>query len=394
MIITLGWVKDSNHIQSTSILNSHPTTALYGTWVTGNSRNEEVQIICVSDRTLTTEDLRLGKSLLNEFRYSETAIYTPKKESTGLGDLISNALSTVGISEERVSQWLGSPCNCGERKEKLNQLSNWALRIIKGKTEKASEYLSSILECITESIPQKIESQITFAPTLNWAYGITTVPSRRDELFPRTLESLRLAGFNAPRLFIDQCTPSEAVNLYGDYGLPISSRDQIRTAGHWVLSMYELYIRNPAAERFAIFQDDFVTVKNLRRYLERAVYPEKGYLNLYTFPSNQSLANNRIGWYESNQLGRGAVALVFSREAVLKLLGHPYLAERFQDTHRGYKAIDGGIVETMKRADFKEYVHNPSLTQHTGLESSMGNPKHQLAISFPGENFDSLELLK
>ena len=36
-----------------------------------------------------------------------------------------------------------------------------------------------------------------------WAYGVTTVPSRRDNLLPITLGSLRKAGFDKPRLARD-----------------------------------------------------------------------------------------------------------------------------------------------------------------------------------------------
>ena len=36
--------------------------------------------------------------------------HTPQ-ESAGLGDLVKSALSAVGITEERVSGWLGAPCN-------------------------------------------------------------------------------------------------------------------------------------------------------------------------------------------------------------------------------------------------------------------------------------------
>lgn len=43
----------------------------------------------------------------------------------GLGDLIEDALSKVGITKERVQRWLGE-CRCEERKEKLNYLSTWA----------------------------------------------------------------------------------------------------------------------------------------------------------------------------------------------------------------------------------------------------------------------------
>lgn len=45
-----------------------------------------------------------------------------------LGDQISSALATVGVTEERVTSWLGRPCGCDERRAKLNRLSQWAQR--------------------------------------------------------------------------------------------------------------------------------------------------------------------------------------------------------------------------------------------------------------------------
>jgi hypothetical protein len=54
-------------------------------------------------------------------------------DSTLLGDKISQALSTVGITQDRVSSWLGAPCGCRERQEKLNLLHNWAKRFFAGK---------------------------------------------------------------------------------------------------------------------------------------------------------------------------------------------------------------------------------------------------------------------
>lgn len=228
---------------------------------------------------------------------------------------------------------------------------------------------------------------------MQWSYGVTTVPSRLKDVFPRTLKSLALAGFDKPHLFIDGCKTPE---LYQDYGTEITCRyPNVRTAGHWALSIAELYIRNPQAERYALFQDDFVTYKNLRCYLDSCVYPEKGYWNLYTFPSNQGLCPKGYeGWYESNQCGRGAVALIFSREILLTLLSQRSFINRPQCQKRGHKAIDGGIIDTLKKIGIREYVHNPSLVQHTGLESSMGNKRHQLAISFRGEEFDALNLCK
>lgn len=62
-----------------------------------------------------------------------------------LGDAVETALGLVGITSERVERWLGRPCNCRNRKEKLNQLDAWARRVISGKTLKAEKYLEEVI---------------------------------------------------------------------------------------------------------------------------------------------------------------------------------------------------------------------------------------------------------
>jgi hypothetical protein len=49
-----------------------------------------------------------------------------------LGDLVHRALALVQITPERVEAWLGEPCHCAERQEKLNRLGWWALRVTTG----------------------------------------------------------------------------------------------------------------------------------------------------------------------------------------------------------------------------------------------------------------------
>lgn len=255
---------------------------------------------------------------------------------------------------------------------------------------------------------------------MKWAYGVTTVASRRDNLLPRTLSSLKAAGFDTPRLFVDGCSSSES---WGDeFNLPISGRDtNMRTYGNWFLALMELYLREPRAERYALFQDDFIASKNLKQYLEVsklvslkesddsgltrkelilkqrrqsiATNSQKWYQNLYTFPSNQILAGKHIGWFPSNQRGKGAVALVFPNDAVTILLRSEYMIARPLDMHRGHKSIDGGICMAMRHAGYSEYCHSPSLVQHIGTTSSMGNDPQPEAQSFRGENFDCMSIL-
>lgn len=242
-----------------------------------------------------------------------------------------------------------------------------------------------------------------------WQYGLTTIPSRlSDGTAKRTLDSLARAGFDRPHLFVDGGVPDDARGWVGAYDVNQRSCP-VRTAGNWVLSLFELWMRDGKADRYALFQDDFVTYPGLREYLDTCSYPEKGYWNLYTFPRNQLLAPKNDaggtvdGWFLANQLGKGAVALVFDGPAVRTLLGQEYLVDRFLSTEtdarsrggrRCDRSIDGGIVEAMKRKGYQEWCHSPSLVQHTGLVSSMGNHNQQLAESFRGEGWDARTMIK
>jgi len=62
-----------------------------------------------------------------------------------LGDLIQQALDRIGVTPARVERWIGHPCGCTERKDKLNQLSTWATRVVSGRVDKALDYLERII---------------------------------------------------------------------------------------------------------------------------------------------------------------------------------------------------------------------------------------------------------
>ncbi len=245
---------------------------------------------------------------------------------------------------------------------------------------------------------------------MKWSYGVMTVPTRRHSYLPKTLVSLYAAGFTEPRLFVDGSV--DLSELPKHLGITVRYGEPVRTAGNWVLTLWELYARQPSADRYAVFQDDFVTYRNLRQYLEATPYPKSGYLNLYTFNSNAEIiprgvgGSHKVGWYESRevnphdpgqfryQTGRGAVALIFNNDAVMDLLKANHLVGRFKSAKRGHKAVDGGIVYAMNEAHRREYVHHPSLVQHIGKLSSIGNAEHAPAPHFRGEEFDALDLLK
>lgn len=228
---------------------------------------------------------------------------------------------------------------------------------------------------------------------MRWAYGITTVPSRRNLLL-RTALSLSRAGFESPWLFVDGSMFDAQYRKFPIQWAGLTFRfPAIRTHGNYVLALLEMYVRNPDCDRYAIFQDDVLAVGSLRCYLESCPYPPKGYLNLYLMHHNERhlRAEEKPGWYLSNQLGKGAQGLVYDREALCTLLTADHMCRRVEDPKRGWRNIDGGILESFRQAGYQEWVHKPSLLQHVGLKTSMGNLTVHEAFTFPGEGFDACQ---
>jgi len=234
---------------------------------------------------------------------------------------------------------------------------------------------------------------------LAWEYGITTVPSRRGKELPATLNSLCDAGFGNPRIFVDGC---DDPSPYAVFERPVTCRPPppLKIVGNWMLSLWELYVRNADAHRYAIFQDDILAIGNLRKYLDSCPYPPKGYWNLYTHKENvQHTKTARHptgvpGWCLSNLRGLGALGLVFDRAAAQTMLASRHMVDKpasAQQDRRSRK-VDGGILEGMKKAGYKEWIHNPSLLQHTGIVSTIGN-KYPPIPSFPGTEFDAMSLI-
>lgn len=252
------------------------------------------------------------------------------------------------------------------------------------------------------------------APTLTWAVGVTTVPVRIETHLPKTLATLDNAGFVKPWLFIDGTADYSHFNN-SVAGMTYRSTPA-RVHGNWFLGLHELWVRYPLADRYAMFQDDVTLLKNVRQFVEATKYPDRGYLNLYTMINERYYAQqknpNVKGWVQSTQRGKGALALVFDRLAVETLLTSRHMVMRPVPSdksdleclrggfwYRGQKTVDGGIVESLSaKAGIREYVHLPTLCQHTGLKSSIHEVgreglRHPLAVEFAGEGFDAMQLI-
>lgn len=226
---------------------------------------------------------------------------------------------------------------------------------------------------------------------MKWMCGITSCPRRWENgKLKDTLRSVSSAGFDQLVVFMDgQLVASPYFHLQEVVVRPRT----LGAFGNFVLGLWELYLRNPNADRYIMFQDDVICCRNLRQYLERVPYPDHGYINLYTAGVNTGV---KQGWQLSDQWGRGAVCLLFDNVTGRNFLGHEHFVNHRRNAHNGHKAIDRIINETAKKTNYREWVHVPSLTQHTGVQSSIGNnlaPNIVTAPSFVGEAFDAMSLL-
>lgn len=69
----------------------------------------------------------------------------PATKRWRLGDQVSSALAIIGITEDRVTKWIGQPCGCPERREKLNKLSEWAQSALESSADAAKASLQKLM---------------------------------------------------------------------------------------------------------------------------------------------------------------------------------------------------------------------------------------------------------
>lgn len=74
------------------------------------------------------EHERWNKLVRDGYRPRERKV-RPKLAKSGhpllIGDAVEGVLKRVGITKERVSDWLGKPCNCPARKKRMNEWDLW-----------------------------------------------------------------------------------------------------------------------------------------------------------------------------------------------------------------------------------------------------------------------------
>lgn len=207
-------------------------------------------------------------------------------------------------------------------------------------------------------------------------------------MLQQTLSSLASVGFTSPTLFVD--------GIALDWIPPAGYADILlrHPAGgqfvNWCSALQQLYLMHLKADYYAIFEDDLICCNNLLEYLERepTLNPNaKAYWNLLTHDVNYLLCGGANGWFKSNQMGKGAVALVFNRKTVKQLLSSPILSK----LDSKLPSADGSVITALKPLGYTEYVHCPSLVQHVGEISTM-NHNYGRVKAWPSDNWNPLDL--
>ena len=205
-----------------------------------------------------------------------------------------------------------------------------------------------------------------------WMVGITTAPRRMSTL-EQCLQSIRCSGWEQSRLFVD-----------GSVDLPVSAQEHDFTARdqptgafpNYVLALYEMYLRDPDANAYLLLQDDAVLFASpeLKTYLESVLWPEAGPCIASLYCSSK-YTRQQAGWHRfQEQWVWGAVAFVFSSEALRHFLTSPLVYDhRALPDQKGLSHIDVVIGKVAQENRIPLYYPSPSLVQHIGTISTIWN---------------------
>lgn len=228
---------------------------------------------------------------------------------------------------------------------------------------------------------------------MEWACGIIGVDSRRASgHLGRTMRSCESAGWHDYSVFLDGEMPTcSRVGI-------VPRETTIGAFGNWWLGAVELYIRQPHADRFVIFQDDIECPVGLREYLCHTTTHDMAYWNLCTYSAGIGYPTNVVtttpGWQPALcNWGLGAQGLVFTNEGLRTLLSSRVVIDQPMDKYRGKEAIDGIVKTALGRAGFTEMVHNPTLVNHVGTQSTIGHEPQPESYGWRGADWNVMELL-
>jgi glycosyltransferase involved in cell wall biosynthesis len=209
---------------------------------------------------------------------------------------------------------------------------------------------------------------------LHWAVGMITAP-RSEPTIGRTLRGLRAAGFDQVHIFAEpgSSIPGEFAHLPRTvHGRPLGN------LANFFTSLVSLFVGQPNADAYALFQDDVEPARGLRAWCDDQFWPDGvGLVSLYTCQSHQDL---KSGW-RTQSLGMyrtfGALAFVFRRDVLKEFLTDGRLLE-FREAGRLH-GDDLVVGEWAARRGIGIAYHTPSLVAHLGNPAIGPNGDHAVS---------------
>jgi glycosyltransferase involved in cell wall biosynthesis len=204
---------------------------------------------------------------------------------------------------------------------------------------------------------------------LAWAVGVVTAP-RPWPALAATLAGLGRAGFDQVHVFAEPGSPVPPEWSH----LPITRhRDRLGQLRNFLFAAAALLEQDPAADCYAVFEDDIDPARGLRAWCDGQFWPGgHGVVSLYTC---RVFADDRPGWQTLN-LGRyrtfGALAFVFRGESLRRLLADGVV--RRHAAH-GTPGADAVVGEWAQRCGIGIAYHTPSLVQHECGTPALAGPR-------------------
>jgi len=276
-----------------------------------------------------------------------------------------------------------------------------------GKTGEVSPQGDPVFNCNHESHRQTTEEWCStkckdYDPLLatkpdavkSWAVGITTAP-RRQPTLSQSLRSLAVAGWDSPIIFAEPGSriPNEFRSL-----TVVRRQTKFGAWPNFIVGLTELVMTQPDADAYFMVQDDTLFCRNTRHYLEHSLWPDRhtGAVSLHT-PSHQVPEDNSGTGFFPKKVGWGAwgaMAFIFPNAAARALLRHPeVINHRSRGPGEGLCNVDSVVGHWCNIAGLQYVLHNPSLTQHIGLTTTLWSKDslegRRSASDFPGEDFDA-----
>jgi hypothetical protein len=206
----------------------------------------------------------------------------------------------------------------------------------------------------------------------------------------KTLESLKGAGFDC-EVFDGSPPPGQPTNAAG------CTAAYIRLLRH----ADNVLGRRPAADSVIIFEDDVVSCRGLREYLEAIPWPESPHqiamVSSYC-PTAYSNYDTFGRWHREDRRVTlaGTQCFIYPRHAIA-LIADYIKPDRLNDDGRPL-GVDVQMGWLARDTGLHVYYHVPSLLQHTGVYGNSavgyydcGTIYH--AETFVGEEFDARSLL-